>query len=409
MLLAVSGGPDSTALMHAAASLRPRSLFVATVDHGLRLEAADEARQVGRAADALGLPHVTLRWEGVPAKSAIQAEARAARYRLLAAHAVSVGAKIVLTGHTRDDQAETVLMRLIAGSGPAGLAGMRPERPLAEGIVLGRPFLALPKADLVAWCEARNLDFVRDPSNADDRYGRVRLRRLLPLLAGEGLTTDRLVTLAARAARDDAALADAADLALDAAMRRIAGADGETARLPSPSAGESGPRAKSGEGCDDAGTGAPLSRPSLTRGPASPAGGGGGAMGSLAAAEIRHLHGPMIAALPDAVALRVLDRALDQAGGALPRRLGRLERLVLDDLLPALRAGRPVRRTLRGLVVTADSAGRVTIQAAPPRRPAGLAAGPLDLLGKGEPSAYIDPERADGPAASGTRSARSRD
>ncbi len=418
VLLAVSGGPDSTALMHAAASLRPRSLFVASVDHGLRPEAADEARQVSRAADALGLPHAILRWEDAPARRATQAEARAARYRLLAAHALLVGAGIVLTGHTRDDQAETVLMRLIAGSGPAGLAGMRAGRPLAEGIVLARPFLALPKADLVAWCEARHLGFVRDPSNADDRYGRVRLRRLLPLLAREGLTADRLVTLAARAARDAAALDAAADKALDAAMRPAPDAIGRTVRFPPPSARYRMHTSRRGERralpppsvSEGRERGAPhpetsLPSPDPLREPPSPAGGGGGA----ATAEQLHLHGPALAALPDSIALRVLDRALDRAGGAMPRQLARLERLVLADLLPALRAGTALRRTLRGLVIAADSAGRVTIRAAPPRRPAGLAAGAKDLLGKGETSAYIGLERADRTAASGPRSARPRD
>ncbi|MCJ2114370.1 tRNA lysidine(34) synthetase TilS [Methylobacterium sp. E-025] len=378
VVLAVSGGPDSTALMHAAAACRAGALFVATVDHGLRPESADEARAVARAAAALGLPHATLPWEGVRPSTAIQAEARAARYRLLAAHARTVGARLVLTGHTRDDQAETVLMRLIAGSGPAGLAGMRRERPLEPGLALARPFLDIAKVDLVAWCEAQGVGFARDPSNADDRYGRVRLRRLLPLLAAEGFTTERFARIAERAARDDAALAAAADAAFRQAVSAPLSVGGRRSPVPE------------GEGV------APLPPPAV---------GGGGA----AAIVPLRLDGQILAALPDAVALRVLDLALDRAGGTLPRRLERLERLVLGDLLPALRSGRAVRRTLRGLAIAADPARRVTIRPAPPRRGDGLAAGAPDLLGKGEGSAYIGLACADEPAAAGSRPTRPRD
>ncbi|WP_409567233.1 tRNA lysidine(34) synthetase TilS [Methylobacterium sp. E-016] len=375
VVLAVSGGPDSTALMHAAAACRAGALFVATVDHGLRPESADEARAVARAAATLGLPHATLPWEGVRPRAAIQAEARAARYRLLAAHARTVGARLVLTGHTRDDQAETVLMRLIAGSGPAGLAGMRRERPLEPGLALARPFLDIAKVDLVAWCEAQGVGFARDPSNADERYGRVRLRRLLER---EGLSVDRLVRLAERAARDEAALGEAAAAAFASVHSDLVSTNAHGPPLPG------------GEGA------APLPPPAV---------GGGGA----AAIVPLRLDGQILAALPDAVALRVLDLALDRAGGTLPRRLERLERLVLVDLLPALRSGRAVRRTLRGLAIAADPARRVTIRPAPPRRGDGLAAGAPDLLGKGEGSAYIGLACADEPAAAGSRPTRPRD
>ncbi|MBN6823114.1 tRNA lysidine(34) synthetase TilS, partial [Methylobacterium organophilum] len=173
MLLAVSGGPDSSALMHAAARLRDAtgaSLRVATVDHGLRPESGAEAEAVGRAARALGLPHAILTWAGAKPGTGLQDAARRARYALLAAHAEAVGAGLVLTGHTRDDQAETVLIRLAAGSGPAGLAGMRAERDLGPGLALGRPFLHLPKASLVAWCAARGVAYARDPANGDPRF-----------------------------------------------------------------------------------------------------------------------------------------------------------------------------------------------------------------------------------------------
>ncbi|WP_348644207.1 tRNA lysidine(34) synthetase TilS, partial [Methylobacterium sp. WL120] len=360
LLLAVSGGPDSTALMRAAAGRRD-GLFVATVDHGLRPESAEEARAVAEAAAALGLPHAILRWDGTHPGTAIQATARAARYRLLAAHAASVGAGYLLTGHTRDDQAETVLMRLIAGSGPAGLAGMRRERPLAPGLVLARPFLDIPKADLVAWCEAEGVGFVCDPSNADDRYGRVRLRRLLPLLAAEGFTSERFAKVAERAARDDAALAAMANAAFRQAVFAAPSVEGRGdgrgwwsdppphPEVPERSGGLEGalqgplrPLEPSFEAADAAPQDEVVRRiePAAITSPTE-RGGGAAVIAPL------HLDGPTLADLPEAVALRVVDLALDRAGGALPRRLERLERMVLGDLLPALRAGRPVRRTLR--------------------------------------------------------------
>ena len=210
---------------------------------------------------------------------------------------------------------------------------------------------------------------------------------------------DRLVRLAERATRDESALSEAAA----AAFERCS-----TSRhaFPPPSAGEGTLRSRGGEGSAVSGIVAPLSRPSLTPrgllGPPSPAEGGGEESALI-------LEGPTLAALPEAVALRVVDLALDRAGGTLPRRLERLERLVLVDLLPALRARRPVRRTLRGLLIGADAAGRVTIRRAPPRRTDGLAAGAPDLLGKGKPSAYIDSACADEPAAAGSRPTRPRD
>lgn len=312
-LLAVSGGPDSTALMHAAAAAPHAGLAVATVDHGLRPEARAEAETVARQADTLGLPHRILAWAGPHPRSGIQEAARAARYRLLAEHAAEIGAAFLLTAHTLDDQAETVLMRLARGSGPAGLAGMRPERNLGPGLVLARPLLAFPKADLVAWCEGRGIAYLRDPSNADERFARARLRRLRPLLEGEGLTAERLARLAERAARDDDALREIAQDAL----------------------------------------------------------------GRLAAEDARRLDGRALARLPAAVALRVLDLALTQAGGG-EGRLERLERL-LAEILPALAAGARLRRTFRGLLVAVDAGGTIRLAPAPPRR----AAGPPELLGKG--------------------------
>src|SRR5262249_58957430 len=129
----------------------------------------------------LGLSHEILAWRGTKPKTGIEAAARAARYRLLADLARRLGAAAIATAHTLDDQAETVLMRLAAGSGPAGLAGMRP-RDLRHGIVLLRPFLGLRKARLVSTLTPAGIAWARDPMNADTPSARPRLRP-----AGEGL------------------------------------------------------------------------------------------------------------------------------------------------------------------------------------------------------------------------------
>jgi tRNA(Ile)-lysidine synthase len=214
VLLAVSGGPDSTALMGFAAR-RPNTsgLVVATVDHGLRPGSADEAAAVGRAARALGLTHHVLRWEGPAPGTGLQEAARAARYGLLVALARRLGLAAIATAHTLDDQAETVLMRIARGTGVAGLAGMRRAAP-RDGLVHVRPFLAVPKARLVAACRAQGWPFVDDPSNADPRFARPRWRALAPLLAAEGLTAERLGALAGRAGRAEDALRAVADQAL---------------------------------------------------------------------------------------------------------------------------------------------------------------------------------------------------
>jgi len=145
LVLAVSGGPDSLALMWLAARWRralsrgPR-LIAVTVDHGLRPEAAREARDVKRLAQTLDVPHRTLRWTGAKPNTGLPAAARAARYRLLAKAAQASGATHVLTAHTRDDQAETLLMRILRGSGIAGLAAMarETERGRVAGAAVAR-------------------------------------------------------------------------------------------------------------------------------------------------------------------------------------------------------------------------------------------------------------------------------
>ena len=127
LLLAVSGGPDSTALLFLAARWRKKSkakLTAVTVDHGLRKEARREAAAVGKLARTLGVPHRIVKWSGSKPKSGIQQAARKARYALLASAAKKAGASHILTAHTLDDQAETVLMRMARGSGIGGLGGM---------------------------------------------------------------------------------------------------------------------------------------------------------------------------------------------------------------------------------------------------------------------------------------------
>ncbi len=187
IVLAVSGGPDSVALMWLAARWRramargPR-LFAVTVDHGLRAEAAAEAREVKRLARALNVPHRTMRWRGTKPKTGLPAAAREARYRLLAQVAQESGATHILTAHTRDDQAETLLMRLLRGSGIAGLAAMARETE-RDGVLLARPFLDISKSQLIATLKKANIGFADDPTNRDVNFTRPRLRTLMPVLA----------------------------------------------------------------------------------------------------------------------------------------------------------------------------------------------------------------------------------
>ncbi len=308
VLAAVSGGPDSTALMGTLAEwTRHRAgprVSAASVDHGLRSASGAEAERVSELARTFGLPHAVLTWTGGRRPSVSQDEARRARYRLLLAHAREIGATHLVTAHTLDDQAETLMMRLAAGSGLSGLAGMR--REVARGGVRHvRPFLDVAKARLVATCRERGWTFVTDPSNADPRFARARWRSLMPALAAEGLDANRLGRLAGRLARADEAL----DRAAEAAFARTASSSETGLRLAL--------RALAGE--------------------------------------------------PEEVALRVLrralqDRSLQCEGLADPAQL-RLERLekCFDALTQAQAAGLPTRRTLAGVLLQLDSSGMLTI------------------------------------------------
>ena len=277
LVLAVSGGPDSVALMWLLARWRrglargPRLLAV-TVDHGLRKEAAREAGEVKRLARALELPHKTMRWSGAKPNTGLPAAARAARYRLLAQAARAAGASHVLTAHTRDDQAETLLMRLLRGSGVAGLAAMAriSER---DGMVLARPLLDVPKSQLVATLKRAKIAFADDPTNRDTAFTRPRLRALLPQLAAEGGSARNLARLAARLARANAAV----EVLADGAERFLALRD----RVP--------------------------------HGP-----------------DLRSFEAAAFAKLPEEVRLRLLMRAINAVGHEGPAELGKIESLLAE-------------------------------------------------------------------------------
>jgi tRNA(Ile)-lysidine synthase len=316
LVLAVSGGPDSTALALLVARWRAKlkhgpRLVAITVDHGLRPESTAEAKAVKRLAKGLRIEHRTIAWRGKKPTTGVQTAARSARYGLLAAAARKLGARHVLTAHTLDDQAETVLIRLSRGSGLGGLAGMSRLSPLpaAREITLVRPFLGLPKARLVATLAAAKIPFAYDPSNDDPRFTRARYRKMMPLLAVEGIDAGRLALLARRAARADAAIENAVAAAL------------------------------------------PLV--SLTQWSNS---------------------GPIMidrakfSGLPGEVGLRLLGRALAAVGDEGPVELGKLETLFEAIIAhgDGAASGR-LRRTLAGALVTVDR-DRLTVHRAPARR-----------------------------------------
>jgi tRNA(Ile)-lysidine synthase len=313
MVLAVSGGPDSTALLVLAARWAKRrkgapKIIAVTIDHGLRPEAAREATAVKRLARTLGVEHRTLHWRGKKPKSGLQEAARNARYRLLAQAADEAGYAHILTAHTLDDQAETVLFRLARGSGLLGLTGMAYASPLQtareSAVFLVRPLLHIPKTRLIATLRAARVPYSEDPTNRDPRFTRTRLRNLLPALAREGLDARGLARLAARLRRAESTV----EFAVNAAHEALAPAPW---RRGEPIAFETG----------------------------------------------------RFAALPAEVALRLLGRAVALAGDEGPVELAKLE-----ALYEALgQASSRLRRTLAGALITLDSE-RLTIERAPARR-----------------------------------------
>ncbi|WP_445191445.1 tRNA lysidine(34) synthetase TilS [Sphingomonas sp. Tas61C01] len=201
LLLAVSGGPDSMAMLVLALAALPGGIAAATVDHGLRPEAAAEAALVAGWCADHRVPHRVLIPAAPIAGASIQAQARGARYALLAAHAREIGAGCIATAHHADDQAETFLMRAARGSGLAGLAGVRVHTLIEEAAVV-RPLLDWRRAELRAIVRRLEVPFVDDPANHDLRHDRTRFRRLLD--ANEWLDTPNLARSAAALAEVDA-------------------------------------------------------------------------------------------------------------------------------------------------------------------------------------------------------------
>ncbi|MDP2410783.1 MAG: tRNA lysidine(34) synthetase TilS [Pseudolabrys sp.] len=315
LILAVSGGPDSVALMLLAVRWRDQreaapKLIAVTVDHGLREESKAEAAAVARLARRLKIAHRIVRWTGVKPKTGLQQAARAARYRLLAAAARQAGASHVLTAHTLNDQAETVLIRMARGSGLTGLAAMQRGTALpgdkAEGLLLIRPLLELPKSRLIATLTAAGTPYADDPSNRDPRFTRARLRKLMGELAGEGLDAARLSLLARRLGR--------ADQAIEAAVAKALA----ELRLDSSKTG-------------------------------------------LIAFDLQGY-----CRLPAEIALRLLGRAVTTAGDEGPVELAKLEALK-EGLDAALSGKQRFRRSLAGAIVTLTQ-DRITVERAPPRR-----------------------------------------
>ncbi len=222
--VAVSGGPDSLGLMLLSADwarCTGKTLIVYTVDHRLRPESAGECAMVAAEAERLGLVCRRLVWSADKPKTGVQAAARVARYRLIGAAMREDGAEVLVTAHHRDDQAETVLMRLAHGSGLRGLGGMALFGTL-EGVRVCRPLLGIAGPTLRAIASGAGLVPAEDPSNRSEKYERTHWRRLLPVLGAEGLDSTRLAGFARRAARADRALETWAD----AAFRDLAEIDG---------------------------------------------------------------------------------------------------------------------------------------------------------------------------------------
>ena len=337
LLLAVSGGPDSIALLWLAARWRsglirgPRLLAV-TVDHGLRAAAAAEAREVKRLARTLEMEHRTLRWTGPKPVTGLPAAARSARYRLLAKAARRSGATHILTAHTRDDQAETLLMRLLRGSGIAGLGAMARQSE-RDGVWLARPFLDVSKSQLIATLEKAKIGFADDPTNRDPHFTRPRLRALMPALAAEGGDPRNLARLAARLARANAAV----EVLTDGAERYLALKDRGAPRSPL-----------------DAEAGS---------------------------FDAQSLDARVFATMPEEIRVRLLKRAIDRFGHEGPAELGKVEALLAAlDRAAAEMAGRRrpgldqpglkqtrLKQTLAGALVSLIG-GRIRIEPAPPRR-----------------------------------------
>nr|WP_299913821.1 tRNA lysidine(34) synthetase TilS [Sphingomonas bacterium] len=215
--LAVSGGPDSMAMLALAAAAFPGQVVAATVDHGLRPESADEAAMVAGYCAEIGVTHAILRITIPPeASDNLQSWARQERYALLRRWAVEAGAATLATAHHADDQAETFLMRAARGSGLSGLAAIRARQEIRVGaavLAIVRPLLDWRGVALRAVAEAAAIPFVDDPSNADDRFDRTRFRALLR--AAPWIDSGLVARAAAHLAEADAELRALIDLLWD--------------------------------------------------------------------------------------------------------------------------------------------------------------------------------------------------
>lgn len=206
--IAVSGGSDSLALLALAVEAlagKGIDIHAVTVDHRLRAASGSEAAAAAAVAQSLGVPHDILVWEEGPKGGNLQEEAREARYDLLTAWAKGRDISMIALGHTADDQAETVLMRLRRASGVTGLAAMRARR-MRDGVMLSRPMLGLRRRDLQDYLTARGIAWVNDPSNEDTQFERVRFRQAMDHLEALGLTVPTLIAVAENMARSRDAL-----------------------------------------------------------------------------------------------------------------------------------------------------------------------------------------------------------
>lgn len=189
--VAVSGGSDSLALLYLLHQWGRADLTAATVDHGLRPEAAAEAARVAEICAGLDVPHQTLEWGRWAGSGNLQSEARKARYALLAHWAQDQGRDAVCLAHTMDDQAETFLMRLAREAGVDGLSGMEPAFR-RQGVAFLRPLLETRRSDLRSYLESRHVGWIDDPSNDDDAFDRIKARKALVALEPLGIDAARL-------------------------------------------------------------------------------------------------------------------------------------------------------------------------------------------------------------------------
>jgi tRNA(Ile)-lysidine synthase len=219
--IAVSGGPDSLALLLLAAAARPGGVEAATVDHGLRRESRKEAQFVRSICEQLGVPHATLN-VSVTRGSSLQAQARAARYHALGDWAIEQNLDAVATAHHADDQAETLLMRLARGAGLGGLVGVRHTRPLEAGIQVVRPLLDWRRDELAAIVASAGVTPVDDPANRDPRHDRSRFRGMLA--GADWADAERLAASAKWLADADAALEWALAPLRETRIRKVNGA-----------------------------------------------------------------------------------------------------------------------------------------------------------------------------------------